>query len=103
MQWDTRQKVENPLVVLRNETSTEARHELAKLTSDVIEEGKDFSTWGGLVAEVLAHPSKTLKIVGFVGTNGKTTTVALTRFLLVQAGLKVFGNWNFGGSALGTP
>lgn len=89
LQWDLRQKVTNPLVVLRKDLSSEVLQELKSLSKDFLEEGKDFMSWGSFVSELYGHPSQKLKVLAVCGTNGKTTTAALLRFLLVANGKKV--------------
>jgi len=43
---------------------------------------------GQLAERFYAHPSKKLKLIGVTGTNGKTTTVTITKHLLESAGHK---------------
>ncbi|MEM6258796.1 MAG: UDP-N-acetylmuramoyl-L-alanyl-D-glutamate--2,6-diaminopimelate ligase [Planctomycetota bacterium] len=43
---------------------------------------------GTLAERFYGHPSKKLKLIGVTGTNGKTTTVTLTKQLLASAGHK---------------
>jgi UDP-N-acetylmuramoyl-L-alanyl-D-glutamate--2,6-diaminopimelate ligase len=89
LQWDLRQKVLNPLVVLRRDINSEVLKELKNLASHILEEGKDFKSWGSFVSSLYGEPSQKLKVLGMTGTNGKTTTAALLRFLLVKNGKKV--------------
>ena len=89
LQWDLRQKVTEPLIVLRKDLSSDVIRELKSLSKDFLEEGKDFLSWGSFVSEFYGHPSQKLKVLAVCGTNGKTTTAALLRFLLVANGKKV--------------
>ncbi|MFA6391105.1 MAG: MurT ligase domain-containing protein, partial [Patescibacteria group bacterium] len=58
------------------------------------------STWPGHIAlklnskfiEEIIYKNKKLKIIVIAGTNGKTTSTALTKFLLEKSGKKVFTN-----------
>ena len=47
-----------------------------------IQVGHSASALGFLASEWFGNPSKTLKVVGVTGTNGKTTTTELTNFIL---------------------
>lgn len=87
--WDTRQKIQNPLVAIRKDLDPEVRKNLEKLPHEMIFEGADFDNWGQFLAELLKNPSRKLTVIGVVGTNGKTTTAALLRHLLVANGKKV--------------
>lgn len=89
LQWDLRQKVLDPLVVLRRHVDSAILEELKTLSSQYLEEGKDFLNWGSFVSGLYGEPSQKLKVLGMTGTNGKTTTAALLRFLLVKNGKKV--------------
>jgi UDP-N-acetylmuramyl-tripeptide synthetase len=79
----------HPLIVFRRDIKEETREELKALSSQHLEEGKDFSSWGSFVSELFSKPSQKLKVLGMTGTNGKTTTAALLRYLLVKNGKKV--------------
>lgn len=87
--WDSRQTVSNPCVVLRKNLEESPKAELKKLSAKQLEEGKDFESFGAWVGELLGNPSHKLKVIGVVGTNGKTTTNALLRYLLVEHGKRV--------------
>lgn len=89
LKWDLRQDIENPLVVLRRELKEETLKELKTQSSNYLQEGRDFSSWGTFVSELYGDPSQKLKVLGMTGTNGKTTTAAILRFLLVKNGKKV--------------
>lgn len=87
--WDTRQELNNPCVILRKNIDSLQKSKLEKLSGKSLEEGRDFDSFGEWIAEQVGNPSHKLKIIGVVGTNGKTTTNALLRYLLVQEGKKV--------------
>jgi UDP-N-acetylmuramoyl-L-alanyl-D-glutamate--2,6-diaminopimelate ligase len=89
LQWDLRQKITHPLVVLRRDVKEEVLKELKTQSSNYLEEGKDFASWGTFVSNLYEEPSQKLKVLGMTGTNGKTTTAALLRYLLVKNGKKV--------------
>lgn len=44
---------------------------------------------GQIAAQFYGHPSKSLRVIGVTGTNGKTTTTHLIRSILMAAGHKV--------------
>ncbi len=87
--WDSRQKLSDPLVVLRKGLDSQILSELSKISSEHIEEGVDFISWGKLLSEISGNPSHKLTVIGVVGTNGKTTTAALLRHLCVECGKRV--------------
>ncbi len=87
--WDIRQKVENPQIVIRKNIDSESEKQLKSLAPSVLIECKDFPSFGEWCAELVGNPSEKLKIIGVVGTNGKTTTAALLRYLLVEEGKRV--------------
>ncbi|MEZ4814700.1 MAG: UDP-N-acetylmuramoyl-L-alanyl-D-glutamate--2,6-diaminopimelate ligase [Bdellovibrionota bacterium] len=87
--WDTRQVVEQPQIVIRKHLANEAKEELRSRGATPLVEGVDFPSFGSLCAELVGNPSHKLKVIGVVGTNGKTTTAALLRFLLVEEGKRV--------------
>ena len=76
-------------MVLRKLLWPDVEETLTKLTDSPLREGKDFPAFGPWLAALAGHPSKQVSIIGIVGTNGKTTTNALVRYLLVAAGKKV--------------
>ena len=53
-----------------------------------------------VAAEYYGHPTRRLKVVGVTGTNGKTTTTALTAYLLNGAGVSAIACGNISPSAL---
>lgn len=99
--WDIRQKIAKPYVVIRKDLDLKLIDQLKEISSQALVEGKDFSSWGEWLAELANFPSSRLKIIGVVGTSGKTTTTALLRYLLVEEGKKVMEIGTFGVSLWG--
>jgi len=49
-----------------------------------------------LAAEFYEHPSKSMKVIGITGTNGKTTTASLIKSIYETAGVKIAQMGTFG-------